>query len=79
MATDLDIESILSTGDTFCAPPTISYTAPVEEISRFVTRHTDSGVPCVITDFPHNEADIQSPFTRSAEWLEPFYRPQGKS
>lgn len=78
MATDDDIESILSTSDTFCAPPAISYSATVEEISGFVTEHTGSGVPCVITDFPHHQDDAQSPFTHSAEWLESFYRPQGR-
>lgn len=78
MATDLNIESIISAGDTLCAPPTISYSAPVEEISTFVTRHIDSGVPCVITGFPHDEGDTQSPFTHSARWLESFYRPEGE-
>ena len=77
MATDLDIESVLSTSDTFCKPPTISHTATAEEISRFITEHTDSGVPCIITDFPHTEGDTQSPFICSAEWLESFYRPHG--
>jgi hypothetical protein len=35
-------------------------------------------VPCVITGLPSNQGDAQSPFIRSAEWLESFYRPQGK-
>ena len=78
MATDFDIESVISAGDTFCAPPTISYTAPVEEVSAFVTRHTDSGVPCVITGFPHDEGDTQSPFTHSTGWLESFSGPEGE-
>jgi hypothetical protein len=77
MATGLDIESVLSTSDSLCAPPTISYTATAEEVSEFVAEHSDSGIPCVITGFPHNQGDEQSPFIRSAEWLESFYRPQG--
>jgi hypothetical protein len=78
MSTDLDIDHIISTSDTFCAPPIVSYSVTIEEISRFITEHTNSGVPCVITDFPHDGGGAQSPFIRSAEWLESFYRPQGK-
>lgn len=76
---DLDIESILSSSDVFRRPPTISYGVPDEEISRFIVEHADSGIPCVITGFPHNEESTQeSPFTHSEGWLESFYRPQGK-
>lgn len=78
MATDPDIESIVSASEGFRAPPTISHTASVEQLTSFLTKHTDAGVPCIITGFPDTQDDQQSPFIRSAEWLESFYRPQGE-
>ena len=73
MATNCDIESILSTSDTFCAAPEILFTSPVEDITRAILEHGESGVPCVITGFPLVEDDERSPFYKSREGMESVY------
>jgi len=77
MTTHRDIESILSTSDTFCAAPEIPFTAPVEEITRRTTEYSETGVPCVITGFPIVEDDEQSPFHHSREWMESICTSRG--
>lgn len=77
MATDPDIESTLSASDTFCAAPEIVFASPIEDIIRDVIKNSESGVPCVITGFPLVEADEQSPFRQSTEWIESMYARRG--
>ena len=76
MSTDPDIESILSASETFVAAPEISFTTPVEDIARAVFKHSESGIPCVITGFPLVE---QSPFIQPKEWMETIYNTRGVS
>ena len=73
MATDNNIESVLSTSDTFCELPKISYSSPVEDITRALIEYGESGVPCVITGLPAGEDDERSPFCQSAGWVESIY------
>jgi len=79
MATDDDIESILTTSDTFFAVPEISFTAPIEDITRAVIEYEESGVPFVVTGFPFVEDDDGSPFRQSKEWMESMYTNRGVS
>jgi hypothetical protein len=72
-ANDIDIESILSTSDTFRLAPRISFATPVDEITRIVTEYEQSGVPCVITGFPLVEGDEQSPLRKVEEWMDSIY------
>ena len=76
MATDQEIESLISTSDTFCAAPEILFTSPIEDITRDVIEYGESGVPCVITGFPLVE-DEQSPFRQSRQWVESMYASRG--
>lgn len=79
MATDHDIEYVLSTSDTFRRAQNISFSCPVDEITRTVIECSDSGVPCVITGIPLGEDDEQSPFRVSTEWIESLCNGQSKS
>ena len=72
MATDHDIESILSTSD-FRAAPTIPLDSPVEEITQAVIEYTESGIPCVITGFHLVGGDVESPFRQPEEWVKSMY------
>lgn len=58
MATDHDIDSILSTSDTFCEAPEIPYSSPIEDITRAVAEYSKSGVPCVITGLPSTTTEV---------------------
>ena len=75
MVTNHDIESIVSTNDTFCAAPTIAFdlSTHVGETTREIFEHCDTGVPFVVTGFPLIKDDEQSPFRQSTEWLESIY------
>lgn len=77
MATDDEIESILSS-DTFCAAPKISFASSIEKITRDVIEYSEAGVPYVITGFPLTEGE-QSPFRQSREWIESVYTSRGAS
>ena len=77
MAADGDIESTLSTSDTFFATPKILFTTPVEDLTRAVIEYGESGVPCVITGFPLAEDDEQSPFRQRTDWMESIYTTRG--
>ncbi|KAF9786226.1 hypothetical protein BJ322DRAFT_1020308 [Thelephora terrestris] len=72
-ANNIDIESILSTSDTFRLAPRISFATPVDEITWIVTEYEQSGVPCVITGFPLVEGDKQSPLRKVEEWMDSIY------
>lgn len=78
MSTDRDIESILSTSDSFCKTPEISYSSPIEDIAQAVVEHGESGTPCVITGLPF-DTDEQSPFRQSTEWMKSIYANRGRS
>jgi len=78
MATDHDIDSILSASDTFCETPEILYSSPIEDITRAIAEHGKSGVPCVITGLPSTADGEQSPFYKSAEWIESIYNNRGR-
>lgn len=78
MATDHDIDSILSTSDTFCEAPEIPYSSPIEDITRAIAEYSKSGVPCVITGLPSTADDEQSPFHKSTEWVESIYNSRGR-
>lgn len=77
MATDRDIESILSASDTFCAFPEISFTTPTEDIIQAILEYEESGIPCVITGIPLVEDSGESPFHQSREWMESVYTNRG--
>ena len=78
MATDQEIETIISEGDSFCPTPKILFTSPIEDITRDVIECGESGVPCVITGFPL-VGDERSPFRQSREWMESVYANRGVS
>ena len=77
MATDSDIESILSNSNTFCNAPEISFAASAEDIMQAVIKYSESGIPCVITGFPLDEDGKQSPFHQSRGWMESMYASRG--
>ena len=73
-----DIESILSESDAFCAMPTIANTLSSEEIVGFAQEHEESGTPYAITGLPLEDGGlVQSPLSRSSEWLENMYNLRG--
>jgi len=80
MATDHDIESIISTSDTFCEAPTILFnlSTPIGEITQEIVECCKSRVPFVITGFPLDEDNEQSPFRQSKEWVESIYTNRGR-
>jgi hypothetical protein len=80
MATDHDIDSILSTSNTFCAALMIPFnlSVPIGEITQEIVEHCESGAPCVITGFLLDEDNEQSPFHQSTEWMESIYTNRGR-
>ena len=79
MATNDDIEYVLSASDTFRNVPKISYSSPIEDITRALAEYCGSGVPCVITGLQAGEDDEQSPFFQSTKWVESIYAIRGRS
>lgn len=78
MSLDNDIETIIATGDTFRPTPEIPFNSSVEDIRQAVAEYSEFGVPCVITGFPIQQDDEQSPFRRPTEWIESLYANQGR-
>lgn len=78
MSLDNDIETIIATGDTFRPTPEIPFNSSVEDIRQAVAEYSEFGVPCVITGFPIQQDDEQSPFRQPTEWIESLYANQGR-
>lgn len=80
MVTNHDVESIVSTSDTFCAAPTIAFdlSIPIGETTKAILERCDTGAPFVVTGIPLIKDDEQSPFRQSTEWLESIYTNRGR-
>ena len=78
MASDHDIKTLLATSDTFRAAPEVPATWPVEDIMQATMKHSESGVPCVITGLSEDQNNEQSPFRQSTQWMESIYANRGE-